>query len=41
MRKRGIAESLAAVQRSLTMCGCWQDKCYSENDYKRNNEDGL
>ena len=26
---------------SLTLCGCWQDKCYSEDDYKRNYEDGF
>ena len=41
MRKRGIAASLAAVLLSLTLCGCWQDKCYSEDDYKRNYEDGF
>ena len=41
MRKRGVAAALAAVLLSLTLCGCWQDKCYSEDDYKRNYEDGF
>ena len=41
MRKRGIAAALAAVLLSLTLCGCWQDKCYSEDDYERNYEDGF
>lgn len=41
MRKRGIAAALAAVLLSLTLCGCWQDKWYSEDDYKRNYEDGF
>lgn len=41
MRKRGIAAALAAVLLSLTLCGCWQDKCYSEDAYKRNYEDGF
>lgn len=41
MRKRGIAAALAAVLLSLTLCGCWQDKWYSEDDYERNYEDGF
>ena len=41
MRKRGIAAALAAALLSLTLCGCWQDKCYSEDDYERNYEDGF
>lgn len=41
MRKRGVAAALAAVLLSLTLCGCWQDKCYSEDDYERNYEDGF
>lgn len=41
MRKRGIAAALAAVLLSLTLCGCWQEKWYSEDDYKRNYEDGF
>ena len=41
MRKRGIAASLAAVLLSLTLCGCWQEKWYSEDDYERNYEDGF
>ena len=41
MRKRGIAASLAAVLLSLTLCGCWQDKWYSEDAYERNYEDGF
>lgn len=41
MRKRGIAAALAAVLLSLTLCGCWQDKCYSEDAYKQNYEDGF
>ena len=31
MRKRGIAAALAAVLLSLTLCGCWQEKWYSED----------
>ena len=41
MRKRGIAAALAAVLLSLTLCGCWQEKWYSEDDYERNYEDGF
>lgn len=41
MRKRGIAAALAAVLLSLTLCGCWQDKWYSEDDYKQNYKDGF
>ena len=41
MRKRGIAAALAAVLLSLTLCGCWHDKWYSEDDYERNYEDGF
>ena len=41
MRKRGIAAALAAVLLSLTLCGCWQDKWYSEDAYDRNYEDGF
>lgn len=41
MRKRGIAAALAAVLLSLTLCGCWQDKWYSEDAYERNYEDGF
>ena len=41
MRKRGIATALAAVLLSLTLCGCWQDKCYSEDAYDQNYEDGF
>lgn len=41
MRKRGIASALAAVLLSLTLCGCWQDKLYSEDAYERNYEDGF
>lgn len=41
MRKRGIAAALAAVLLSLTLCGCWQEKWYSEDAYERNYEDGF
>ena len=41
MWKRGIAAALAAVLLSLTLCGCWQEKWYSEDDYERNYEDGF
>ena len=41
MRKRGIAAALAAVLLSLTLCGCWQDKWYSEDAYDQNYEDGF
>ena len=41
MLKRGIAAALAAVLLSLTLCGCWQEKWYSEDDYERNYEDGF
>ena len=41
MRKRGIAAALAAVLLSLTLCGCWHDKWYSEDAYERNYEDGF
>lgn len=41
MRKRGIAAVLAAVLLSLTLCGCWQDKWYSEDAYEQNYEDGF
>lgn len=41
MRKRGIAAALAGVLLSLTLCGCWQDKWYSEDAYERNYEDGF
>lgn len=41
MRKRGIAAALAAVLLSLTLCGCWQEKWYSEDDYKQSYEDGF
>lgn len=41
MRKRGVAAALAAVLLSLTLCGCWQDKWYSEDDYEQNYEDGF
>ena len=41
MRKRGIAAALAAVLLSLTLCGCWQEKWYSEDAYEQNYEDGF
>lgn len=41
MRKRGIAAALAGVLLSLTLCGCWQDKWYSEDAYEQNYEDGF
>lgn len=41
MRKRGIAAALAAVLLSLTLCGCGQDKWYSEDAYDQNYEDGF
>ena len=41
MRKRGIATALAAVLLSLTLCGCWQEKWYSEDAYDQNYEDGF
>ena len=41
MRKRGIAAAMAAVLLSLTLCGCWQEKWYSEDAYERNYEDGF
>ena len=41
MRKRGIAAALVAVLLSLTLCGCWQEKWYSEDAYERNYEDGF
>lgn len=41
MRKRGIAAALAGVLLSLTLCGCWQDKWYSEEAYEQNYEDGF
>ena len=41
MRKRGIAAALAAVLLSLTLCGCWQDKWYSEDAYKQNYRNGF
>ena len=33
MRKRWIAAALAAVLLSLTLCGCWQEKWYSEDGF--------
>ena len=41
MRKRGIAAAMAAVLLSLTLCGCWHDKWYSEEAYEQNYEDGF
>ena len=41
MRKRGIATALAGVLLSLTLCGCWQDKWYSEDAYKQNYRNGF
>ena len=41
MRKRGIAAALAAVLLSLTLCGCWHDKWYSEDAYKQNYRNGF
>ena len=41
MRKRGIAAELVAVLLSLNLCGCWQEKWYSEDDYEQNYEDGF
>lgn len=41
MRKRGVAVALAAVLLSLALCGCGQEKWYSEDDCKRNYEDGF
>ena len=41
MRKRGIAAAMAAVLLSLTLCGCWHDKWYSEDAYDQNYEEGF
>ena len=41
MRKRGIAAALAAVLLSLTLCGCWQEKWYTEETYDQNYDDGF
>ena len=41
MRKRGIAASLAAVLLSLTLCGCWQDKCNLNMAINPNNNINL